>query len=177
MKTKTPDSIHDGVLAFCAHICAASSPVSVPVVPSRDSTVRECFSNVARSVERSGGSAVLGWAIWEVPGVFLEAEFHAVWDRPQQGLECVTRRDDADTSLVFLPDSGRRDAQPPLSNVRFSWPKNERISGLLRAIDEFDAFRVAHTDKVTKLLRAPRDKFEWYQMRAVAAHRLLFQRG
>ena len=38
-----------------------------------------CFLCVRERVQRDGGYVQLGWAIWEWPGVYIEAERHAVY--------------------------------------------------------------------------------------------------
>jgi hypothetical protein len=50
----------------------------------------QCYANVADLVSRSGGMAVLGWALRQFPGRWLEATHHAVWKNPSGGLEDVT---------------------------------------------------------------------------------------
>jgi hypothetical protein len=35
--------------------------------------------DVEMVIELNDGRAVYGWAIWQVPGVYIEAEFHRTW--------------------------------------------------------------------------------------------------
>ena len=44
--------------------------------------MRECFGNVRRKVEREGGRIQFGWEIYVWPGVYIEAEHHAVYEGP-----------------------------------------------------------------------------------------------
>lgn len=65
-------------------------PVWIDVDPRVGSMRAECFENVARAVEAEGGLAVMGWIIWQREGVWVEAEHHAVWRRPDGSLRDVT---------------------------------------------------------------------------------------
>lgn len=40
----------------------------------------DCFVNVEQAIAKSGGRAIYGWAIWQELGVYIEAEFHCVWE-------------------------------------------------------------------------------------------------
>ncbi|BCV47449.1 hypothetical protein [Shewanella algae] len=40
------------------------------------------ISLVQNKIDKFGGTLITGWAIWEKVGVFIEAEFHAVWLKP-----------------------------------------------------------------------------------------------
>lgn len=46
-----------------------------------------------------------GWRLRELPSVYVEGEYYAVWRRPVGGLVDVTPREDQLTEIVFLPDS------------------------------------------------------------------------
>ena len=37
-----------------------------------------CYVNVAAFCQRNGGEIQFGWIIWELPGIYLTAEHHAV---------------------------------------------------------------------------------------------------
>jgi hypothetical protein len=61
---------------------------------------------VNRKVTREGGRIVYGWAIWEWPRVFLEAEHHAVWSDGDRLVD-VTPHVPASYCILFLPDPQR----------------------------------------------------------------------
>jgi hypothetical protein len=69
----------------------------------------DCFNNVRRLTESEGGDIQFGWAIWEWPGVFLEAEHHAVYVPPDGGPWVDITPPQAPVpsiaSRLFLPDS------------------------------------------------------------------------
>lgn len=58
----------------------ASTPITVDVKPAKGAAPKDCFPNVDGVLARDGGRRELGWKLVEnLPGVLLEAEFHAVW--------------------------------------------------------------------------------------------------
>ncbi|RUV04201.1 MULTISPECIES: SEC-C domain-containing protein [unclassified Mesorhizobium] len=107
MLTQTANPKSPQVAKFCRGISVERPPVLLRISPDDDSAPLDCFTNARRKVARSGGRIVLGWAIWEWPGLYIEAEHHAVYDPPQgrawidltppQVPQIVTR--------LFLPDS------------------------------------------------------------------------
>lgn len=78
----TPDQNSPQVKAFIRKFLGGAKPVWVPQRPSDDGVLSECFANVSNMVESFGGRMILGWHLWEMPGLMLEGEFHAVWLRP-----------------------------------------------------------------------------------------------
>jgi len=57
-----------------------------------DKSLDDCFPIVAEQVAAEGGQQVFGWALWELPGVFIEAEFHSVWQSPAGELVDIVPR-------------------------------------------------------------------------------------
>jgi len=53
---------------------------------------------------RYSGMIQHGWAIAERPGLFIEAQFHAVWIDPGGELIDVTPTQKGETEILFLPD-------------------------------------------------------------------------
>lgn len=80
--TRTPLTIDVRVRTFCEQIRPSVEPQYVRIEPGSDDQPLDCFNNVRRRIEQAGGSIVLGWAIWEWPRVFVEAEHHAIWAPP-----------------------------------------------------------------------------------------------
>jgi hypothetical protein len=91
------------VLDFCASISSAARPVRVRSEPRLEVVPHECFDNCAQHVKAFGGSVVHGWAVWETPGLFIEAEFHAVWRTRAGMLVDVNPRPPRDSPILFLP--------------------------------------------------------------------------
>src|SRR5260370_23371280 len=78
--TRTPPSLSSSVLEFCRHVNPAGLPVYVTITPMVGCRANDCFGCVKQKVERDGGRVQFGWAIWEWPGVYIEAEHHAVYE-------------------------------------------------------------------------------------------------
>ena len=91
------------MLAFCRTI-APSRPTFIPSKPSADAQPSACFDNVARKLERAGGSVAAGWAIWSVPGIYFEAEHHGVWRNRRDELVDVSPQPNSGRRILFLPD-------------------------------------------------------------------------
>lgn len=90
-------------MTFCQRISPDASPRLIRSLPRLPVIPNECFANVESHVRRFGGEAVHGWAIGEVPRVFIEAEFHAVWKTEQSMLFDVNPRRAPDRTILFLP--------------------------------------------------------------------------
>jgi hypothetical protein len=45
---------------------------------------------------------LLGWRFWEWPDVFMEAEFHAVWQMPDGGLQDPTPNEWGEPKIRFV---------------------------------------------------------------------------
>jgi hypothetical protein len=91
---------------FCARIRSGARPQLMIIQPEPGWEPNNCFFCVRERVQRDGGRIQLGWSIGELPGVYLEAERHAVFApadgspwldiSPAPGPELTTR--------LFLPD-------------------------------------------------------------------------
>lgn len=103
MPDTLPRTVTAEIGAFCRTI-AEGDPVFVRCRPDNDAVASECFDNVARKVARAGGSVVSGWAIWNTPGVYLEAEHHGVWRRRTGELVDVSPQPNLPRRILFLPD-------------------------------------------------------------------------
>jgi hypothetical protein len=99
----TPKAITPAIRTFCLSI-APVRPAFVRCRPDKDAKPSECFDNVARKVDRAGGAAVTGWAIWNVPRLYLEAEHHGVWCNRQGELVDVTPQPNRPKRMLFLRD-------------------------------------------------------------------------
>lgn len=99
----TPVAISEEVKQFCKSICN-EPPQYVSVMPEPGATPHNCFPNVDKKVEISGGKRVNGWAIWQLANVYIEAEAHAVWQNNDMSLIDITPHDDGEKQIVFLQD-------------------------------------------------------------------------
>lgn len=98
-----PSTIDDDVKDFCSGI-SADAPVYVPVEPEPDANPSYCFDNVAHQIEEYGGSVAYGWAIWQWPGAYLEAEHHGIWRNDRGQLIDITPGIDHRRRILFQPD-------------------------------------------------------------------------
>ena len=97
-----------GVLKLARQIDASREPGYVAVEPGEECQPDRCFENVGALVRRRGGAMLTGWCLRELPTVYVEGVFHAVWRGPDRSLVDVTPRADGQTRILFLPDSKTR---------------------------------------------------------------------
>jgi hypothetical protein len=106
------------VQSFCNEVTGDARPQLVACRPRYDRPAKECFPIVKEQIATYGGSMAIGWAIWEWPGVFIEAEFHATWASPEGTLIDLNPRASFISSIVFLPDPLRRYEGKQIDNIR-----------------------------------------------------------
>ena len=82
MRERTPKEISERILELCEEIAPGSGPVFIEIAPEPGCEPADCFENVRRKIKKEGGRIQYGWALWEWPGVFIEAEHHAVYEPP-----------------------------------------------------------------------------------------------
>jgi hypothetical protein len=104
MTMTTPAEITDEIRRFCQDLVSGTAPIWVDFEPSDTGEVDQCFNNVAALVRSRRGQTLLGWTIWEWPGVLLEAVFHAVWEGDDGQLADPTPKVDGEARTLFLPD-------------------------------------------------------------------------
>ncbi len=120
---RPPKLIKPYVLKFCRRVVNAAEPVYVPCEPLPQAPANACFPLVERQVAEAGGECVFGWAIWEWPKVFIEAEFHAVWRRPDGAQIDVAPKPLRIPRVLFLPDHHRVYRGRQVDNIR--WPLSD----------------------------------------------------
>lgn len=106
------------VRAFCDEVAPGQQPVSVSCEPLANQPMNECFAVIPQHVLAAGGEQLLGWAIWEYPGIFIEAEFHAVWRDPSGRLLDLSPRPIAFDKITFLPDQNAEYCDRQVDNIR-----------------------------------------------------------
>ncbi len=110
------DALHTQL--FCRELVPVETPIIVACRPIPNQPENECFPIVEDYVAANGGKRVIGWSIWERPGVFIEAEFHAVW-RSESGQHLdIAPRPIPFTSITFLPDPERNYDGFQVDNIR-----------------------------------------------------------
>lgn len=121
----TPAAIGQELANFCTILVPNAHPIYVSVRPETGAPTNECFPLVDVAISRFGGTRLLGWALWEFPGVFVEAEFHAVWESPNGELIDIAPKNRPVERILFLPNkeltyTGRQvnNVRRPLSSAR-----------------------------------------------------------
>jgi hypothetical protein len=102
--TTVPRTLTAQLIEFCRTL-SSERPLFIRSRPSADAKPSACFDNVARKIERAGGAVGYGWAIWNLKGVYFEAEHHGVWRNRHGELIDVSPQIDGARSILFLPDS------------------------------------------------------------------------
>lgn len=118
MITTVPSASTLHVTEFCNSLASGSTALTVRCEPLLHEPYNECFAIVPKQIAAQGGVQLTGWAIWEVPGVYIEAEFHAVWQRPDGEVIDITPRPFVSDCILFLPDTKRQYAGRQVDNVR-----------------------------------------------------------
>lgn len=131
MNTVAPVGLPQRIRDFCKRI-SSDQPVLLSVRPESFSRIAECFDNVASKIEKEGGEVVHGWLIWDWPGVFTEAEFHAVWKSPEGVVRDVTPTYDGEKQVVFLPDASRTYQGRRVDSIRVAANENKIIGDFIK---------------------------------------------
>lgn len=95
-------------MSFCRKASPGQMPVLVPHKPIAGKPLKECFSIVSEHIEAKGGRQVFGWAIFELKKIWLEAEFHVVWESEDGQLVDLTPREVPIDKILFLPDPNKK---------------------------------------------------------------------
>ncbi|MEY4269496.1 MAG: hypothetical protein RLZZ58_712, partial [Pseudomonadota bacterium] len=120
MQTTTPAAVTDRIRRACRAM-APHEPIYVASIPDPDSRPSWCFANVAKRVARDGGTILHGWAIWQVAGLYIEAEHHAVWQADDGALTDISPQFAAPSTILFLPDPDTHyDTHRPRANRLFA---------------------------------------------------------
>lgn len=135
MRTVTPALPSEPITKLCADISTDQVPVYVDVIRDTGAAINECFQNVSRKVASDGGSMVIGWSIWETPGLFVEAEFHAVWQAPTGDLVDITPRPNLSNRILFLPQPAAVYSERQVNNIRRAITDDAEVEAYLRAHD------------------------------------------
>jgi hypothetical protein len=146
MRQTTSKTIHNGVLQLCPKINPAEKPLIVPVKSHPSALDKDCFPNVQKQIADHGGSLLHGWRILELPGFFIEGEFHGVWVAPDGTLLDVSPADGDE--IVFLPDPtlifdeksfNRRD------NIRLALSDHPTVHAFLAHCERIFQYEERHT--------------------------------
>jgi hypothetical protein len=132
----TPCELTRALRALCVELAPDGVPAYVDVVPASTAVRNECFANVKKQVADSGGSVQFGWALWEMPTLFVEAEFHANWRRPDGGLVDITPKKNDDARTFFLADPVRVYEGRQVMNERRAMRHVPSLAAFLQTFDD-----------------------------------------
>jgi hypothetical protein len=147
MNETPPLEVTPDIADLCAEL-GGGTPVFVDVSAPPTSRVGWCFSNVADVVADKGGAPLNGWLIWLARGMWLNAEFHSVWQPPDGGLFDVTPKPDGESIIMYLPDptyGPHFDFYRRPNSVRMRvYRHDERREGLANKIASFSEARLSY---------------------------------
>jgi hypothetical protein len=121
------------------HLSTVHDPVYVDVVLDESAQVDNCFENVENYAKEHGGERVLGWTIWELPSLYVEAEFHAVWKNDAGQLIDITPKRQQTRRILFLRDDATPYVGNQVNNLRVPISREPAIMRLFEACErEFE---------------------------------------
>lgn len=124
LRTSSPLSLDGSTATLVQQIVSDGVAEWVSVTPSPTAVMHECFYNVRSHIEKHGGALIYGWAVWEWPDVFVEAEHHAVWELDgklidvtphEAGIERVAFLRDPSATFDWSHSSSRENVRMPIS--------------------------------------------------------------
>lgn len=147
MKTPTtPPEITSKITALCNSI-APSKPQYIPVHPTANCKINDCFHNVDMVVQQNGGASVLGWTIWQRANVLIEAEAHSVWKSPQGNLVDITPHSHNEEQILFLEDHSIHYYNKPIPSRRVPLSPSPLVQEFIALFDERDKIMAEATGK------------------------------
>lgn len=134
---RPPKTIEPYVTDFARHVLGMHNVrlFYVQCSPVQGAPENECFALIEDCVARCGGTATVGWAIWERPNVYIEAEFHTIWHSPDGKPFDFSPRTLPIPRILFLPDPRRKYNGTQVNNVRRPLTNDKDVKKLLALAD------------------------------------------
>lgn len=132
-----PNVLEQEVVDLCSSVAPGQTPVYVKHSPIKGASVRECFPVVIKYAATHGGRLRVGWNIVKLNGIWLEAEFHGVWESPEGILVDLTPRDFPQPQYLFLPDPARQYEGKQVESVFFPLTSNPAVIRHIQLAREF----------------------------------------
>jgi len=129
---RVPEKIDHRIASLVEEIGVSEKPLYIDVTPEPYAEVKECFSAVNRKVSRDGGNCQLGWQVWQIPDIMIEAEFHAVWKSPQGTLVDITPKSKPISRILFIPDCNSNYDGAQRNNIRLNVSGNRLVDDFIR---------------------------------------------
>lgn len=104
--TKTPIAVTPAIIALGDQLSPGNKPAYIAITPTAESECGYCFQAVLAQIKRAGGRMQTGWALWEWPGVYIEAEHHAVYEPPSgpPWIDVTPSSTPGESRRLFIPD-------------------------------------------------------------------------
>lgn len=134
----TPKEITPQILEMCRSICQSTLRY-IPVMPAAGSLPCECFPNVNGYIDKQGGTAVNGWAIWQRANVLIEAEAHCIWASPSGDLIDITPHSHGEQEILFLRDDSLVYNGLSIPSVRMPLTSSPLVREFIDLFEERDA--------------------------------------
>jgi uncharacterized protein YecA (UPF0149 family) len=144
-----PKNLHQGLTTLCAKINPRAAPFYVPIRALPGGGATDCFLNVPKQIAAHGGSIVHGWRITELPGLFIEGEFHGIWLSPAGDYIDVTPSQGAESQTLFLRDADKNFDEITFTrrdNVRHPLKDHPTIHAYLAQCEAIYRYQETHTD-------------------------------
>jgi hypothetical protein len=113
-----PDPAAEHTLKFVHENWPSQTPRWISVEPADWAAEHACVEVVDRLVQEQGGARLLGWMLWEWPNVFIEGEFHAIWQRPDGTVTDPTPKKPPLSAILFVLDPTAQITTWQKENVR-----------------------------------------------------------
>jgi hypothetical protein len=146
MRMTVPSTITDQVIALIkTKLNPSAKPQYVTITPGPGCMPSDCFANVQKRIAKEGGGIQFGWAVWEWPGVYLEAEHHAVYVPPDStSFIDITPCTERSSRRLFVPhDTATWDFENEgvlRDNLRFALIDDPLVDDLFKAAARRVAF-------------------------------------
>ncbi len=136
----TPAEISPALKNLCEEILPNSVPIYVDVSPLEGVSQNDCFPHVQHQIDLHGGEMLIGWALWEMPGLFVEAEFHCVWRTVGGQVVDIAPKAQPTARVLFLHDPAATYHGLQVNNIRRSLRDDVEIQQFLASFDEMYEF-------------------------------------
>jgi len=176
----TPAELGPALATLCQHLVPHIAPFYVDVAPLQYAPANECFELVDEHVVKHGGTRVLGWALWEMPGLFVEGEFHAVWRSSSGDYVDIAPKLQPTAKVLFLPSMDATYKGRQVNNVRRAVSDDPEVQRYFQGFDEMFEFmnRGERADEHGELQLEGTAAVEYRQieLRALASHQVIAHR-
>ncbi len=125
-----PERINRKIRYYANKIVANPVIKYIPVIPEPFANVNECFPNVKDKIRRNNGKMLIGWQIWETP-ILLEAEFHAIWQSPNNEEIDITPKLFNLNRILFVEDNDSNHTGIQVNNIRFNTTGNPLVDDFI----------------------------------------------